>query len=404
MIGGIYSDQRCPVCGSKFRDNGKNGLVCPSHPGQRATKLRVKFGRKIRRRFANDYAGASRFLNGLRFKHDEGTLDPRDYQPDNPLGFENLALKWLEVKKRDVKPKSYNNLRNYMERAMVAWGNRNVKEIDYAEIEDFLLDQKLAGKNKPISDKTRANINSAMHDFFIWLRKRRILKYSQVPEFPEVDFELGFRTTIDKDTQDSILDRIYEMTFHINPKIWLGIKWLCTYISIRPGELIVIKENQIDLKNGYLILTDTKEKKPKLVPLLDEDVKLVQDIYRSIPQGLPEMRYFRHTKMESPSRGRSIPDNKPFGEKYFYKWWVRACESLGVKGVDLYGGTRHSSAIALRKYRTPEEIKRATMHSTNKAFERYFRIESDELRDIYNDAKRTSKKADVIEFKKQDDK
>jgi hypothetical protein len=53
----------------------------------------------------------------------------------------------------------------------------------------------------------------------------------------------------------------------------------------------------------------------------------------------------------------------------------------------LYGGTRHSSAIALRKYRTPEEIKRATMHSTNKAFERYFRIESDDLRGIYEDTR-----------------
>jgi len=52
----------------------------------------------------------------------------------------------------------------------------------------------------------------------------------------------------------------------------------------------------------------------------------------------------------------------------------------------MYGGTRHSSAIALRKFRTPEEIKRATMHSTNKAFERYFYIEGESLRDIYKDA------------------
>jgi hypothetical protein len=38
--------------------------------------------------------------------------------------------------------------------------------------------------------------------------------------------------------------------------------------------------------------------------------------------------------------------------------------------------------MALREYRTPEEIKRATMHSTNKAFERYFRMEGDDLRAI----------------------
>ena len=77
-------------------------------------------------------------------------------------------------------------------------------------------------------------------------------------------------------------------------------------------------------------------------------------------------------------------------------------ESLADAG-DLYGGTRHSSAIALRKYRTPEEIKRATMHSTNKAFERYFYIEGEDLRDIYEDARGKGDKKDkgkTIKFPK----
>jgi hypothetical protein len=64
---------------------------------------------------------------------------------------------------------------------------------------------------------------------------------------------------------------------------------------------------------------------------------------------------------------------------------VKACKNLGIEGVDLYGGTRHSSARALRQYCSPEEIKRATMHSTNKAFDRYCPMESDDLRGIYED-------------------
>ena len=40
------------------------------------------------------------------------------------------------------------------------------------------------------------------------------------------------------------------------------------------------------------------------------------------------------------------------------------------------------------------------MHSTNKAFERYFRIESDDLRDIYKDTQRKVKKGEVVNFKK----
>jgi len=113
-------------------------------------------------------------------------------------------------------------------------------------------------------------------------------------------------------------------------------------------------------------------------------------------RGFPEMPFFRHVEGI-----KGCAENKPFGEKYFYKWWVKACKKLGIEGVDLYGGTRHSSAIALRKYRTPEEIKRATMHSTNKAFERYFRIESDDLRDIYKDTQKREKRGEVVPLKKK---
>ena len=37
-------------------------------------------------------------------------------------------------------------------------------------------------------------------------------------------------------------------------KIWLGIKWLSTYISIRPNELRNLKEGHIDLKQGFLFV------------------------------------------------------------------------------------------------------------------------------------------------------
>jgi len=96
------------------------------------------------------------------------------------------------------------------------------------------------------------------------------------------------------------------------------------------------------------------------------------------PKNLPHLYFFRHSSGLS-----GVKAGQRFGDKYFYKWWKRACKSLGIEGVDLYGGTRHSSVIALRQFATPEQIKRATMHSTNKAFERYFRIESDEVREVY---------------------
>ncbi len=156
-----------------------------------------------------------------------------------------------------------------------------------------------------------------------------------------------------------------------NPRVHLGIKWLSTYISIKPGEMLSLKEGNIDRENGYLYFPHPKEKKSKAVPILPEDVELL----KSFVSSFPAMPFFRHIGGIS-----GVAENAAFGEKYLYKWWVKACDNLGIKRIDLYGGTRHSSARALRTHRTPEEIKRATMHTTNKAFERYFQIEADDVR------------------------
>ena len=380
MIGGIYSDQRCPKCGAKYRDDGRKALRCLKHPDQIGTKFKVRFGRQVTRRFSS-YREAERFLNGLRFQYDQGTFDPREWKRDHPLGFATLAQKWLVIKKEEVKPKTFSYYKNFMQRAREAWGQMNVREIGYAEIEDLIRAQ-------PGSEKTRANMCACLHAFWNWLRKRKLLKLHEIPEFPEIKYELGFRKTVDKETQQRIIDEVHRISYQVNPKIWLGIKWLATYINVRPGELLKVKEEDIDLVGGFVVIRFPKEKKPKTVPLLEADVELL----KAMPRGLPNLPFFRH----NPSYG-SV-EGRPFGEKYFYKWWKRACSKLGIQDVDLYGGTRHSSARALRveQNRTPEEIKKATGHSSHKAFGRYFDFESDDLRSIYADtAKRGKSRIDT---------
>jgi integrase len=365
MLGGIYSDQRCSVCGSRLKDNRKNGLVCPNHPDQGATRFRVYF-KGVTRRFGG-YAEASRFLTGLRFKTDEDTFDPRAYKRDNPLGFENLALQWLGIKKEEVKKSSFKKINSHISKAIDAWGNRSVKEIKPKDLQLFLISLNL-------SDKSKHNHLSSIHQFFKWLWENEEIE--RIPKFPKVSFELAWRKTVDKETQQGIIDEVYRISERINVKIWIGIKWLSTYFNLRPGELLNIKEGDIDLKQGEIIIPHPKEKRPKKVFLLDEDIELI----KGLPRGLPGLYFFRHVKGVS-----GVQAGRQFGEKYLYKWWKKACGNLGIEGVDLYGGTRHSTVRALRKYRTPEQIKLASMHSTNKAFERYFQIKPDDLRNIYRD-------------------
>jgi hypothetical protein len=84
---------------------------------------------------------------------------------------------------------------------------------------------------------------------------------------------------------------------------------------------------------------------------------------------------------------------QPDEHRYYYKWWKKTCENLGVEGVDLYGGTRHSTTTALREVYSPEEIRRSgTLHTTNKAFDRYLQIKTNDARRVYKTANNLTKR------------
>jgi integrase len=319
-------------------------------------------------------------LNGIRFKTDESTFDERDYRKNNPFGFKNMSNKWLSYHSEEVRPGSRKNLVSHIRHAQGFFEDRNVKEIQFGDLEDFMHSVQL-------SDKSKHNILSTVHSLFVWMKRRR--EILALPEFPEVSFELGYRRTVDKETQQRIIEEVGRIC--TNRKVYLGIKWLATYISIRPGKLIKLQEANIDTSNGYLYIPASDSKTEyKAIPLtlIPEDV----EILKAIPLTFPNMPFFRHG-----AAIKGVADNAPFGIKYFYKWWGKAFSNLRIEGVDLYGGTRHSSVRALRKYRSSEEIKGAAMSETNKAFERYMGKDTDDdLRSVYRQS------AEVVSIGKAD--
>lgn len=362
MKGGIYTDEICPLCGGRLVDNHRDALACLQHPQVKAGRLSVRFG-KVHQRFRS-YDDAFRFLTGVRFKTDEGSFCEGDYRHDRPFGFTNLYQKWVERKREDSrKPRYIKHLECVGRYASEKWDNRNIRDIVFADLDDLKFSIKRVAK-------TKENYIRTLRAFWTWAAKTTGVT---IPDFPLDTPELGYRKTVDKETQIKILDEVRRISAY-NPKIWLAIKFLCTYISVRPGEIVTLEEGNIDLGNGYIYFPHPKEKRFKSVPLIQEDVEILKSYPKSVK---PDVRFFRHVK------GSGFKEGTPFGQHVLANWWKKACANLGVVGVDMYGGTRHSSARALRARFSPEQIKRATMHSTSKAFERYFRVESDEVRNIY---------------------
>ena len=320
----------------------------------------VRFGRKLTKHF-KDLGAAERFLTGVRFKSDEGTFDIRDYKSDNPLGFENQVEKWLKYKaKTNITTRTLKTLERDIGRATAYFGQKNVKTITSGEVEDFVYSDHLTPAGNPIASKTRHNIASALGQFFNWVGRREKI---HIPDIPAVSFELGWRNITDVDTQQRIIAKVREIAPNI--KVFLGIKWLAENPNVRPGEMVRIKEGDIFLNRGIVLVRKTKEvrKNAKYFVLDETDI----EILKTLPKSLPDIPFFRHQKSRS-----GIRPGTPFGPTMFNKSWQRAAKNLGVEGVSLYGGTKHTTVTALGELLSPEEIKRGgTEHQTNKAFERY---------------------------------
>jgi hypothetical protein len=184
--------------------------------------------KSVWRRF-NDKKAAERFLTGLRYKFDEGSFDPRDYQKDQPLGFTNLSDKWLELQKG---LRSYGHIRRHVQYAQEYFANKNIRLIGFGELEDFF--QQLPGK---IGPKTKANISGTLKVFWRWVSRR---EKTEIPAFPEFKYVLKFRKTVDFETQQAIIQEVRRISNHVDPKVYLAIRWLARYYSIRPVELLHI--------------------------------------------------------------------------------------------------------------------------------------------------------------------
>ena len=208
---------------------------------------------------------------------------------------------------------------------------------------------------------------TSLHDFFVWVRKRGgILTLGTMPEFPQIDYELGYRNITDIKTQQLIADKIDEL-YPFNPKAGFAFRLLCTYTALRPDDLRRITEGDYDKNTGVMFFHYPTKKKnnSKVVRLVPEDQERMNDLISETP-GLPNMPIFRHAP-GSPQGS----DDKIFGKNYMYKIFRHACKELGIAGLDLYGATRHTTTTEIAKLAGSENAKKASGHMTNKAFERY---------------------------------
>lgn len=391
MDGNISTRQKCFICGKSLtHDPRRRGCFCKNHPDVAATRFLVRFPGKIYLNF-QDYTLAEQELNRLRY--DKGNLgknfNPDNYKGTRPNSFINLKDKYLRRKEHLA---SHRDIKRYIDRAADHFVLTSIRNITGADIEDYLYS--IPG----ISEKTRANHCSQLHDFWQWCLKRgNIIALHEMPMFPEIDFELGRRKLTDWETQEKVIAKVKEMSEHINPKIWFGIDMLATYTALRPDDLRRVSESSLDNTGLLIIHNPTKRKnKFKTIRLAKDHTTMWRQLQKQFP-AMPDMPFFRHT-----TGINRVKADTPFGEKYFYKWWVKACEEIGLEGVPLYPGTKHTTATETARLLGTEKAKTAA-GLTNKAFDRYCDVENSDAFEVVKAIRKKKKgtPSKVVSIKKK---
>jgi integrase len=145
-----------------------------------------------------------------------------------------------------------------------------------------------------------------------------------------------------------------------------------TYPKIRPRELRDVKEKQLNLKDGIMVIESPKAgHEPKVIKLLPEDVELI----KSLPRGFPEMYFLRYEKT-----------GKRFGPNRVTMVWLRACRELKIMDVCLYAGTKHTTVSELAKTTSSRLLEKAAGIS-ERALRRYAILREEECQNLYRQAR-----------------
>lgn len=392
MQGGIYTREICLICGKRMKDNLRNAVCCPDHPEIRARRIFVKFGRGHSRKFTN-YNIASKWLNHLRYEKDEReeAFDIKDYGAKRPKSVQALAPLYLEEKREDDL-KTIKRIERTINMAVNHWGQKNMRDIDDSEITAFL------NSIPNISKKTRSNYQVHLRGFWKFARKQKAVSNDEMPLFEPIEYKLGFRKVTTWKLQRKVIDKVKEMTFTFNPRIWLAIDMLATYTELRPDDIRRIREKSY--REGFVTIFHPTKSERKNQPwitikLLDEHREIWEWIQKNFPAISQEMHFFRHHK----GRSRAKPGDV-FSDKYLRRCWKRAAKEVGLEGVSLYPGTRHTTVTETARLLGPDEAKKASGHRTNKAFDRYNQAINDGAYQVVSKI-RSKMTGEVIQLKKK---
>lgn len=373
MKGGVYTKEKCPVCGGRFQRIGSR-MVCPIHQTKPSRYFVQLYDKGIHKRIniCSDskgqpfvaYEQADRILTKIRAEKDAGTFDPSRYvsQKLKPLQFGNWSETWLQKKEIEAQkglraPSYIKAVRVYVRKLQDFFGDTDIRDIGTKQINDFYLSLSASPKyTKNIMD----GLAKMLRDALIWG------DIGVLPRFPKIDVPEPDIQTIDLDKQDAIIQSIPDKMDRV------FILFLAR-LMLRPCEPRALFWDDIDFKRHSVhvrrhfslntIRPATKSKNVKILPL---DIELEQAL-QSLPRHLTSPFVFWKR------------NGHPFSESWARKLWKKVSQEMGVD-ISLYSGTKHSSATELADRAGIDAAQEFMGHTNRATAKKYIKANPERLR------------------------
>jgi len=367
--------EKCPKCKGQFIEIPGLGFFCPKcktiprryyldfyYAGRRVRIFSDRNGSVL-----SSYEQALRLASRISYEIENRTFDPTKYiaRDFKEFLFENYIQKWLAFSETKLKPSSFKDRKRIIKSLLIPFfKGKDIREIKAAHIQDFYLSL----QERKISKKTIWNILAELKAFLNFAKKREDIE--RVPAFPEVKYEEKPIVWLNQEQQKRILEAIPEEHKPI-------FTFLFTY-GCRPGEARALMWDAVDFENEIIYIKRTfsnrklvnipKEGKWKVLPMLPH----IKEVLLKLAEKKKSMFVF------SWRYGY-------YGERALPKIWKEACEKVGITGVSLYAGVRHSFAMQrLREGFSYEEIGACLGHSDVRTTRKYGRLMAQNLTRVFS--------------------
>lgn len=260
--------------------------------------------------------------------------------------------------------------------ADAGWRGKVLGDVDVQSLEEW--EYLLATKAK-LGAKTRRNVLSAFHSFLVWVQDQR--PAYAIPKFPWPETDEHQPMILSPEMQANVLAAI--------PEEERGIFLFMAETLVRPSEARVLRvrdwmveSNQVrvaraakDQKTGAgSVIRGLKTRNAKVVPILS--FEMFDWLQSHVP---PERRL---------ADGDGPLFVNPDGRNglWFSHWalayaWEKACARVGIQGVRMYEGLKHSSATALKALGADDRVlAQLAGHRDPRSVEKYAKLQGQTIR------------------------